>query len=113
MTTVTVRNLHMWVVGAKPTYELRGKLTNVPKWCGPKTIALIREEDGGLSIIDHSHVIKVDGKKFESAEPKVNTYKVAGSKGATYVVTETGGRYTCSCTGFQFRKSCKHLGMIK
>lgn len=113
MTTVTVRNLHTWVIGAKPTYDIRGKLTNVPKWCSPNTIALIRDEDGGLSIISHTMVLKVDGKKFESAEPKVNTYKVAGSKGAVYVVTETGGRYTCSCTGFQFRKSCKHLGMIK
>jgi hypothetical protein len=103
----------MWVVGAKPTYELRGKLTNVPKWCGPKTIALIRDEDGGLSIIDHSLILKVDGKNFEVIEPKVNSWTVAGSKGSTYVVTETGGRYTCTCTGFQFRKSCKHLGMIK
>ena len=113
MTTVTIRNTFTWVIGATPTIDIRGKLTNVPKWCDPKTIALIRDYDGGLSLISHNLIVKIDGKKFKAEQPKVKSWSIAGSKGATYVVMETNGRFSCTCTGFQFRKSCKHLGMIK
>lgn len=113
MTTVTIRNTAMYVVGATPTMNITGKLTKTPKWCSPETVALIRDVDGEMSVIDPKLIIKIDGKKFSVVKPKVNTWNVAGSKGSTYVVTETNGQYTCTCTGFQFRKSCKHLGMIK
>jgi hypothetical protein len=33
---------------------------------------------------------------------------VQGSKGNTYVVTKENGKASCTCAGFQFRKTCKH-----
>lgn len=113
MTTVTIRNTAMYVIGAKPTIDIAGKLTKLPKWCPPDSIALIRDSDGGLSVISPKSILSIDGKKFKAVLPKVKSWKIAGSKGSTYVVTESNGHYTCTCTGFQFRKSCKHLGMIK
>ena len=40
-------------------------------------------------------------------EQKSTIVKVAGSKGATYEVdTETR---TCTCSGFKFRRTCRHV----
>lgn len=51
---------------------------------------------------------------FELKPPAgVETYKVEGSKGNTYTVTKDGGKLRCTCTGFTFRHTCKHLSMIK
>ena len=37
-----------------------------------------------------------------------------GSKGDIYIVeTWRDGKATCSCPGYSFRKSCKHIGAIK
>lgn len=48
-------------------------------------------------------------KQFE--EPKSNNQKwdVKGSKGNMYVVEKEGNKYTCTCTGFNFRGDCKHI----
>ena len=40
------------------------------------------------------------------------SWKVAGSKGAEYTVTEHAGQLSCSCPGFKFRGECKHLTII-
>jgi hypothetical protein len=39
------------------------------------------------------------------------TKTVAGSKGKSYTVTTLPtGRKTCTCSGYTFRKTCKHIG---
>jgi len=52
------------------------------------------------------------GRKFKKIgeieeEAVANIVKVAGSKGNTYTVDLDEG--TCTCTGFRFRGTCKHL----
>lgn len=44
------------------------------------------------------------------ADREVRTF--TGSKGDTYTVTREGRRATCTCTGFQFRKKCKHIDEV-
>ena len=42
------------------------------------------------------------------------TIKVKGSKGDEYSVTKfANGDVVCDCMGFSFRKTCKHLAMVK
>lgn len=57
------------------------------------------------------------GRKFVAVKPnpfkskaKTNTIAVQGSKGQTYYVDPEAK--TCTCPGFQFRGSCKHLEMV-
>ena len=38
-----------------------------------------------------------------------NQFKVAGSKGNEYTVTEDSGKWSCTCPGFTYRGSCKHI----
>lgn len=54
------------------------------------------------------------GRTFEVVKPnpfkqerKSNAIPVAGSKGQVYYVD--AGAKTCTCPGFQFRGTCKHL----
>jgi hypothetical protein len=53
------------------------------------------------------------GRKFEVVKPnpfkqqkETNAKTVIGSSGQVYTVTED----SCSCPGFTYRGSCKHLG---
>ena len=48
-------------------------------------------------------------------ELKPKTYKVDGSKGKSYTVTQKGSEWSCNCPASTFRKweSCKHIKEIK
>jgi hypothetical protein len=61
---------------------------------------------------DHTSVQQLVWVKPEpSPAIKATTKTVAGTKGKTYVVTTLPtGRQTCTCPGFTFRRTCKHLG---
>ena len=60
--------------------------------------------------IHRNRIVEVGGAKLDYVPVKSDriTKTVQGSKGNTYVVTAENGKATCSCQGFQFRKSCKH-----
>jgi hypothetical protein len=40
------------------------------------------------------------------------TIEVKGSTGETYYVTPVGNKLTCSCKGFMFRRTCRHIETI-
>lgn len=46
-------------------------------------------------------------------EPEGRVWEVQGSKGDVYKVTELGGEYSCTCSGFRFRGDCKHVKGVK
>lgn len=52
------------------------------------------------------------GVKQVEAKP-VDSIEVKGSKGQTYTMTKNlSGRYTCSCPGYMFRRTCKHIQTV-
>ena len=51
--------------------------------------------------------VEVKSHPFKMEETKSNLIKITGSKGNTYFVDPD--KQTCTCTGFQFRKTCKHI----
>lgn len=44
---------------------------------------------------------------------EVRVWSVKGSKGDNYTVSRKGNIWTCTCQGFEFRKTCKHVNQIK
>jgi len=42
-------------------------------------------------------------------EPKKDVIVVQGSKGKEYYLEKVGSKYTCTCPGFTFRHTCKHV----
>lgn len=41
------------------------------------------------------------------------SWTVPGSKGNTYNVVNNRNSWSCTCTGFQFRRNCKHIQSIQ
>jgi len=83
------------------TFAMRVSCPNVPN----REVALSNVVD--LKYLDGTVATK--GK----VSTEVKTLEVKGSKGATYIVIKEGNKVSCTCTGFQFRKACKHLALIK
>lgn len=48
----------------------------------------------------------------ETEAPK-QAIEVEGSNGKKYYVTKIGTKYACTCPGFTFRHTCKHVKDIK
>jgi hypothetical protein len=41
--------------------------------------------------------------------PEGRTWVVKGSRGDEYKVSEVNGNLSCTCSGFRFRGSCRHI----
>jgi hypothetical protein len=51
--------------------------------------------------------------KLKEEEPLGRVWTVKGSKGDEYKVTESGGNFNCTCSGFRFRNQCRHVESIR
>jgi hypothetical protein len=63
-------------------------------------------------------VLPLKGESDEVYFPKTvdkpigQVTEVEGSAGKKYYVSKTGGRFTCTCPGFAFRRKCKHTESV-
>ena len=114
--TVTVKTRYhspsIW--GDWHEYELTGEVLSVP-WVNPDQFAVRNlNHPNRFSVITLSKVVELRSNR---ATIKLDTdYKewtVTGSKGNAYLVIRQDGKYNCSCPGFTFRKSCRHLSEVK
>lgn len=94
---------------------LTGAIIPSPKWLTAEQIAISNPaHPNGFSVISFSKITSIktaDGAEISIKQP-TDDYKewnFVGSKGDNYLVIRSKGKYTCTCTGFQFRKQCKHV----
>lgn len=73
-----------------------------------------------LRIINIFSVVAINGIAMFSKQGRMErirsnrkTFRVAGSQGATYTVTLDGGRWSCNCPGYTYRKNCRHVKEAK
>ena len=57
----------------------------------------------------------LDGRKagIEHVKNHFQTWIVKGSQGSDYTVMKDQNSWSCTCSGFQFRKTCKHIKTVK
>lgn len=49
----------------------------------------------------------------EAVKDDTQIWTVNGSRGSKYNVIRNQNKWTCTCPGFQFRKSCRHIQELK
>lgn len=61
--------------------------------------------------IHRSRIVEVSGAKIDYTPVKSarEVITVQGSKGNSYVITKEDGKASCTCVGYSFRKTCKHV----
>ena len=93
----------VWAFEQPQYFDYEGEEVKL-KWTSPNQLALSTgNPEWPVRIIARNHIVAIDNVAFTQ---QVSAAKVVkGSKGETYVVT--GG--TCTCPGFTFRKTCKHI----
>jgi hypothetical protein len=112
---VTTRHKEIFYWATKPYREhlYEGEVVASNKWDQPNSFKLFTgNPDWPDSVIhvDNVHDIQyIKGSPGQSVESKNKTWTVTGSRGDKYVITQSGTKFTCTCSGFQFRRQCKHV----
>lgn len=69
--------------------------------------------------LDYVTVLKYDnGEKIARVLPRIiqnKSWQVKSDsrKGGFYTVTQEGSFFSCTCLGFQFHRSCRHINKVK
>lgn len=118
--TIKVKNImwpsrHLYAAGVvKGEFNYYTGTIIREKWFDPDEIGITTgNPEFPFRRIRRERIVDVNGTKF-TPPPKVERteFTVTGSKGDTYTVIKEGSRATCTCAGFSFRKTCKHLSMV-
>lgn len=83
---------------------------------GSKAVAYIKAGTNEHKVFSRPMMLDLRGRKFNcigelEVKPVARTKTVQGSKGETYTVDLD--EHTCTCPGFKFRGTCKHIGVDK
>ncbi len=103
-------------------HVLEGKVVESENYDDPLSFRLYtKNKNFRVSVIELKNVLNIEysnGKKAKKIE-ELNkdletTIEVKGSKNNIYIVSRTkNGIYNCTCLGFSFKKTCKHINEVK
>jgi len=84
------------------------------KWYKPDQVGLTTGEDWfKVRRLDLHRIVEINGVEIEPIPEVIpstaKVFTVLGSKGEEYEVTFDGPNSKCTCKGFQFRGTCKHI----
>lgn len=107
--TYDIKDRYFYYVPKYHVFE--GTIITNPSWVSSNNICIIADIPPKMRIIPKHLVLEIDNTIQETkiAKNKDVTVEVNGSKGAVYIVTKQNSKLTCTCPGFGFRKTCKHL----
>lgn len=103
------------MIPPRPDYhEYEGKVLSPYKWLNDRQFCMSGDNDWPIRVITMDFVqdLNILSGDFKNIETDVKTWEVPGSKGNKYVVTRNSQGWSCTCTGFQFRKQCKHVSEL-
>lgn len=94
--------------------EFEGTVVPSYKWCTDRQFCMTGDEYMNVRVIDMNFVkdIELLSGSMKDVDTGVKVYEVAGSKGNKYIVTKNSKGWDCTCPGFMFRKTCKHVSEL-
>lgn len=99
-----------------------GKVVGSASYDDPSSFRMATgNTDYPIRVIELANVVSLvysDGKTGSTIEKKkieISAWEVKSDsrKGGFYTVTREGSHFSCTCVGFGFRKSCRHVLAIK
>ena len=84
------------------------------KWLNDRQFCITGDDTIKIRVIDMSLVndIELLSGQMQNVDTNVKVFEVSGSKGNKYIVTKDSKGWDCTCPGFGFRKSCKHVSEL-
>jgi len=99
---------------------ITGVVEKATRFTPPNFVRIVTDFDSPVRIREiplHriTNIEHADGTAAIKEVAKVDTrsWVVEGSRGSKYTVVRSKNIWTCTCPGFQFRKSCKHVTELK
>jgi len=114
---VRVRNnsFHLYIPPVPEYTVYEGTVVKPYPWLSASEIALATANPNfPISVINLASVdgVELIAGQLSTVDAQNRSITVDGSRGKQYTVTRAGAKITCTCEGFTFRKSCKHLKLV-
>jgi hypothetical protein len=122
--TVTIRvknilwpNRHLYANGyVGPEFNVYTGTVMREKWFDSEEIGLTTDDPSfKFRRIMRHRIVEVNNKQVDYIKPveeKRIEITVRGSKGNSYTVVKEKGKKSCTCPGFGFRRTCKHIESV-
>jgi hypothetical protein len=95
---------------------ITGVVETATKFTPPNFVRIATDFDSPVRIREiplHrvTNIEYADGRSAgrEAVTQDTETWSIDGSRGSKYTVIRTQNKWACTCPGFQFRKSCRHI----
>lgn len=107
------KEIFYWATKPYRDHIYEGDVVPSNKWDRPGTFKLFTgNPDWPDSIIhlDNVHELEyIKGGPGPVVNSDTKSWTVTGSRGDKYIVSQSGTNWSCTCSGFQFRRNCKHV----
>lgn len=96
------------------TFTYVGKVVAPYKWLDDRQFCMTGSAEWPTRVIHTNNIVhlRVIKGKTKKVNTDVEIFKVKGSRGNDYTVTKSSRGWTCTCTGFEFRRSCRHVAEL-
>ena len=107
-----------YVIGSATVNKttITGVVEKATRFTPPDFVRIVTDFDSPVRIREIplnriTNLEYADGRNAakESTNEDTRTWLIEGSRGSRYAVIRTRSTWTCTCPGFQFRKSCRHI----
>lgn len=99
---------------------ITGLVEKATRFTPPNFVRIVTDFDSPVRVreipLDRiTNIEYADGRlgTIQLIEDQSKTWTVQGSRGSQYVIVRSKNSWSCTCPGFQFRRSCKHISQIK
>ena len=91
--------------------RFEGRVVPGFKWLTDREFCMTGDDVMPIRVINLKNVKNITFKTggTKTVNVAVQTFTIKGSKGDQYLVTRSPKGWTCTCKGFEFRKSCRHV----